>query len=165
MASAAVAIQVEGVDDIIAKLDRMSRSVRGRIVRPAVNKGATPIVKAAKKRLPTGSKRNQRIYFPNSKRVTGRLRKATTKIVRTNRAGITAVVGADAKSEAIYYEHLVHGGTKPHPIPLRRGGTVRHPGAKANPYLLRAMKESGGTAASTIARELRSRFERFAKTA
>lgn len=159
-----------GDREIVRKLDMMSRTHRNRVVRPAVSAAVVPVVKAAKSNLS-----NLR-YSGTGPKAAGknRLKKAIKKRVKTYAGVVVAIVGP--KSRVAPHAHLVHDGTKPHDIPLPAGGytgrylqwlgvatTVRHPGAKPNPFLLNALKQTRIPQATILSRELRLRFEKLAR--
>lgn len=49
-------IRLEGADRLLKKLDRLKKGVRNKIVRRALMKASTPILKSAKARVPVDSK-------------------------------------------------------------------------------------------------------------
>ncbi len=116
------------------ELEQLEPAMRRRIMRQAVRVAAL----AARQEAPDSG--------------TGHKRKLN-KSIRYDvlQAGLTGRVRATAP-----HAHLVHDGTKPHLIPapkdpLKRrkmfplyagGRPVRHPGARANPFLVRAAEEA-----------------------
>lgn len=79
-------------------------------------------------------------------------------------------VGGNRKGDP-FYAHMVHGGTKPHEIKPRRFASlfiaglfrklVKHPGAKANPFMKRAFDNKAGAAVEAISARLRAGIERL----
>jgi hypothetical protein len=92
---------------------------------------------------------------------TGRLRKSiSTRQARRNRPA--TVIGARPK--VAFYRHMVIGGTKAHRIRFpdqkaagvpKSDGNIRHPGARANPFIERTADAKGDEALDLAIRLIR----------
>jgi len=115
-------------------LEAIPNTVRRKAMRQAVK----PVAQRARKEAPVGPRRGP-----------GKLAKTIRYSVR--KGGRVGVVKAMAR-----HAHLVHDGTKPHEIRSRHGKmmamriggrmvmarAVHHPGARANPFMTRALERS-----------------------
>ena len=136
-----VGAQVSGLKPLLRRLKVLPERMQRRVLRPAVTKASTPIVKKARRIAPVG----------DGTTPDGRDRKHLAKTITKTRAklsrktGSVMVVLGPAKGEAPH-SHLVHDGTQPHDIVLTRplslgrvtlpaGFVIRHPGARAQPFL------------------------------
>ncbi len=139
----AVKIEVDGLKPLLKRLKKLPDKIRLRPVRAAANYAMTPILKDARRRVPLGE----------GLRPTGQerphLRDTLIKKVKTYRSSgtIVAIVGHDYRKTP--HAHLVHFGTRPHTIAgnprlaiggVVIGGAIRHPGARAQPYLTDALR-------------------------
>lgn len=157
--------RVEGIQDMIDVLKGLRPAVQRRILRPAITSEGRRMAAFAKLTVPEK---------------TGLLKKSQGSRVKTYQSGaVVAIVGArrgfrkrvgNKFVDPAKYDHLVHGGTKPHPVISRFGGrkvfglkkrtqTLKmHPGTKKNPYLKRAAKsaliEAGKRMSERMAREI-----------
>lgn len=157
----AIRVKVEGADALLKRLDRLKRTARNKVLRPAVNEACNPVLAAARATAPADE---------------GWLRKALAKRVKTyarsgvvvgvvgprtgyqttgrgqsKRRGLTAFgrkLRSKTRRRPSKYAHLVEYGTAPHRIAVPRGGglVVRHPGSPATRFLRRAWEQSGGRA-------------------
>lgn len=110
---AAGSVKLEGDRKLLRKLNDLKTSVQKKLLRRAVNKGSTPILKTIKKNAP---------------RRTGFMKKAMARKVRTYKSGaVVAVMGPKREAVGTYNDrkyvpanvaHLVeggHGGKRPAP--------------------------------------------------
>ena len=58
------------------------------------------------------------------------------------------------------YAHLVERGTKPHVIRRKNGGTINHPGAKAQPFLEPAARSNGPSMVSSYKKYLVEEYQK-----
>lgn len=141
-------IKLDGFKELARFLDQLPKRVLTKALRQAVAAGATPIAKAARRLAP---------------RLTGTLRKAIKKKVKTYRNGnAIAIVGADrdasapangasrAKSTGLFiprnYIHLVELGVAPHAQPKNPFfKTDGHPGFRGRFFLKKAMEQNQST--------------------
>lgn len=122
-------IELQGLNAAITKMERLSHRIVTSSVAKAVRAGAAPIVKAGKQNAP---------------RRHGYLKRSITQKVNRYRGKVLDVIGPAKQkypdgSNPVNYAHLVEGGTKPHLV-----GKRQHPGAKANPFLRRAIDATQG---------------------
>ncbi len=135
-----MSVKVDMVDTITPYLERISEEKRAKALRTsttAAAKAAVPILRA---------------HTPLGK--TGNLRGSVRHKAMRRSYGIGSVV-APMGTKA-HHRHLVVAGTKPHIIPGPPGGflrigdrylrSVRHPGARPNPFIDRAAGAMGGAA-------------------
>lgn len=137
-------VQIKGLDDLRKAFEEFPVKVEVNGVRGGLRKAAQTIAAAARSEVPveTGGLRAS-------------IRTKTWKNTRTGYLNYPVIVGSRGKpggklGTAAYYAHMVHGGTQAHKIfPRKFGGrlslrgghfarAVRHPGARANPFLSRA---------------------------
>jgi len=137
--------RVSGIKPLLKRLKQLPDRAQRRVLRPAVTKAATPIVKAARRLAPkgTGQTPDGRDRPHLGKSIT----KTRAKLYR--KTGTVLVVIGPEKNKAPH-DRLVHDGTKPHSIVLTQplqlgrvtlpaGFVIRHPGAKAQPFLEQAV--------------------------
>lgn len=139
-------VRIDGIKPLLKRLQQFPDRVQRRVLRPAVTKASTPIVKKAKRLAPVGEG-----LTPD-----GRERPHLAKTITKTRAklskktGSVVVVVGPEKNKAPH-SHLVHDGTQPHDIVLTKplqlgsvtlpaGFVIRHPGAKPNPFLHNAIE-------------------------
>lgn len=139
-------VRVEGLQQVLKRLRQLPGKLQRRVLRSAVQKGATVVVKKARKLAPLGKG-----LTPDG-RPRDHLRKT---IVRTrakfypNTGTVLSVAGVEKGKSP--HAHLVHDGTKPHAITLTQplvlnnvvlppGFVIDHPGSDANPYVDAAVR-------------------------
>lgn len=129
-------------------LSGLKLQVRNRISRKALEYAATPILKTAKQLArPRAKRRNKKFEELIGKAgtnvfgKTGSIRKALVRKTEMKNGEPLVKVGSLKRA---FWSNFVHQGTKPHDIKINRGPfagrTIRHPGAKANPFLKRALE-------------------------
>lgn len=140
----AITTRIIGADTAIKALQQLEFAARRRVVSAAVRASNTVIVREARSRAPVGK--------------TGELKRQIRGTVKMDQA--TGIVRGEIKSRATKrqrdsgvrfaskYAHLVIGGTKPHDIQRKDGGSlatpqgyyqrVQHPGAKPRPFMEQA---------------------------
>lgn len=144
-----VSVDVRGVKEVQRSLDRVSGAPMKRTLQKATNASAKflkPLVQA------------------EAPRKTGKLRKSISA-GQAKRGRPASIV--KARPKIAYYRHMVIGGTKPHrirfPDEKRAGipktqGSIRHPGAKAQPFIDRIAqryeREAVDVARRVIAEEM-----------
>ena len=127
----------------IPELEAMAPKVRRRVMRPAARVVALKV----------------RAIAPDSGR---RHKSKLNKTIRyqTRRAGLEGVVAAKAP-----HAHLVHNGTRPHDIPIPRENPhtiAHHPGARAQPFLLDAARQTRGEVEQVLRDGARAAMEEIA---
>lgn len=149
-----MSVRVTMTDTVTPYLEAISEEKRAKALRSATTAGAKAAVPILRAATPRGA--------------TGNLQDAVRHKAMRKRYGTGSVVapmGAKAR-----HRHLVSGGTKPHIIAGRDGGflrigerylrAVRHPGARANPFVDRA----AGSMSAAAEAAFTSRIERFIET-
>lgn len=135
-------IEIKGVRGTMAALRQLPGASQRAVLRPAVSKSATPVLKLAKKLTPVGDG-----LTPDGRKrphLNKTLKKTRAKVYK--KTGSVIVVLGPEKNKSPH-SHLVHDGTNPHDIKinktvfLRNGGVipagtiVHHPGAKEQPFM------------------------------
>lgn len=127
----------------IPELEEMTPKIRRRVMRPAARVVALKV----------------RAIAPDSgRRHKSKLNKTIRYQVR--RGGLEGVVAAKAP-----HAHLVHNGTKPHDIPIPRENPhtiAHHPGARAQPFLLDAARQTRGEVEQVLRDGARAAMEEIA---
>lgn len=161
-------VKVKGLKPLLKRLKALPPRVQRKVLRPAVSKAATPVVKAAKRNAPTGTG-----LTPD-----GRERPHLKKTIAKTRAKVgkktgTVYVVVGPKANQAAHSHLVHDGTAPHDITLTQplvlqntllpaGTVIHHPGAQAQPFLADAVDATAGRAQSILKREVGKGIEKQA---
>lgn len=142
-----------GVNHLMKQLDKLSRSARNKILRPAVTAGARPVRKQARANLGgIGGTRN--------------LEKSIDTKIGTSKKGIYAVIGprSDIVAERTnifgrsvryrpsFIASQVETGIAPHVIMIGRGRktTWNHPGTTGKKFMSRAWETTSGQAQKII---------------
>jgi len=127
----------------IPELEEMTPKIRRRVMRPAARVVALKV----------------RAIAPDSgRRHKSKLNKTIRYQVR--RGGLEGVVAAKAP-----HAHLVHNGTRPHDIPIPRENPhtiAHHPGARAQPFLLDAARQTRGEVEQVLRDGARAAMEEIA---
>lgn len=182
-----VSVHIFGIQPLMDALQLLPGAAQRRVMRTAVTKAATPILKAAKRLAPKGAG----LKPGGAKR--DHLRKTLAKVgpkIYTATGTLVMVIGPKKKQAP--HSHLVHDGTKPHKIPLGKllildlhskaqkkaakkqdkqllakvlmpGFVIEHPGAKANPFLANAVNATRKTSFSIMRRTIASGLLKEAK--
>lgn len=146
-----------GAPEVRAALAQVKEHLRNRVMRRAISKCLTPLVRLTKQNL-------------TPRRRTGLLKKSIIKKVKTYPSGVTiGMVGAATdvleviggkRVRPMKYSHLVEYGTQPHMQPRRgKKGGVKHPGSKAYPALNPAWAAIKDQAVDVIANAIRASLE------
>lgn len=158
------AVKLEGGKELRNLFNELPKRVRSKGLRQAVSAGATPVVKALKADTP---------------RVSGLLKKAETKKIKTYKGGtnVIAVIGANVNTAGEYngrnrvpanYFHLVEDGVAPHSLSkgasIRRkragdGNGAQHPGFAGRHMLKNAYNTTKDQAGSIMVDKLQSVLE------
>lgn len=163
MAAKKTYVNITGMKSLLKALKVLPEKSQKKVIKSAVSKASTPVVKAAKKlvRLGTGLKPNgtQREHLRNT------ITKTSAKIYKNG----TVMVVAGPKSKAAPHAFLVDLGTKPHLIKLSKpwgrlpaGFTIQHPGAKAQHYMSRAADATRAVAQAAMEKGIAKGIEREA---
>ena len=169
MSSRLVTAKVEGIKPLLKRLRQFPDRTQRRVLRPAVTKASTPIVKKARKLAPVGE--GLRPGGQPRKHLAKTITKTRAKLSR--RTGTVLVVIGPEKGQAPH-SHLVHDGTAPHKIVLTKplqlgrvvlppGFTIQHPGAKANPFLANAAAATKSQSEAILRREIGRGIEKQAR--
>lgn len=129
---------VQGVDEVIKNLLEFPVKFEQNIVRGGLRAMAVVVQTSARPLVPVG----RGVTHPGaSASLAGTLRVSTYKVGKQ----MVASVKIGNRRKGVFYAHMVLGGTRPHLIRARNGGMlafwgiftaqVRHPGARANPFL------------------------------
>jgi len=127
----------------IPELEEMTPKIRRRVMRPAARVVALKVREIA----PDSGRRHK-----------SKLNKTIRYQVR--RGGLEGVVAAKAP-----HAHLVHNGTRPHDIPIPRENPhtiAHHPGARAQPFLLDAARQTRGEVEQVLRDGARAAMEEIA---
>lgn len=161
-----VGAEIAGLKPLLKRLKVLPERSQRRVLRPAITKAATPIVKAARRLAPKGTGLT---HSGRERRHLGKtITKTRAKLYR--RTGTVMAIIGPAKGEAPH-SHLVHDGTQPHAIVLTKplqlgrvtlpaGFTIPHPGAKANPFLSRAVDATRAQSQAILQRAIAAGIEK-----
>ena len=156
-----------GDKSLLQRLNRLPQKLRNKVIRPALNKQASVVAKAARKLIPMG---DEEPPLKNDGSPRKHLKRTIGTRSRTYGENITNIIGP--KSREAPHKHLVHDGTKAHPVSIRSKidrnivtGWYQHPGAKANPFLKQALKNSQAEGLSVFTSALKSNIEKVAVSA
>lgn len=141
--------KVDGLSESLRRLKILPDRINRKVMRLAINKGCTPVVRAARKMAPVGDG----LKPDGTERK--HLKDTMTKRVKTYRNGtVVGVVGPRAK--AAPHAKLVELGTDPHEIKIGKdlilkngvripaGTIIKHPGAAATHFLHNAFESVKG---------------------
>jgi HK97 gp10 family phage protein len=160
--------RIEGLKPLLRRLKQLPDRTQRRVLRPAVTKAATPVVKAARKRAPKGTgltaDGRERPHLGRS------ITKTRAKLSR--KTGNVLVMIGPEKDKAPH-DHLVHEGTEPHSIVLTKplqlgrvtlppGFVIRHPGARSQPFLSEALDATRTQSQSILRRSIAQWIEKQA---
>ena len=158
-------VRVTGLAEAQQRLLKIEAKVRKSILRKAVRTGGKELLKAARGQAPvdTGWLRSQ---LRVSVKIDTRIGTATATI-RAKRTKAQARRGQKTRRQIV---HLVTMGTRPHTIrgPVAIGPgvyqRVDHPGARANPFLDRALAQAGRAAIASFTRSLGTETENYVRS-
>ena len=162
-------VRIDGLKPLLKRLKELPPRVQRHVLRPAVTKASTPIVKTAKRLAPEGEG-----LTPDG-RERPHLKKTITKTrAKLSRKTGTVVVVVGPEKNKAPHSHLVHDGTVPHTITLTKplqlgrvtlpaGFVIHHPGSKANPFLSNAVEANRSKSQGILKREIRAGIEKQAK--
>lgn len=162
-------MELRGDKELRKLFEELPKRVLRKGLRQAISAAASPIVKDAKR---------------NARRVSGLLKKAINKKIKTFKNGnVIAIIGASRSVAGSYlgrkrvpahYIHLVEKGTRPHALgkgsQLARVGKRasrevgqhvgrKHPGAKAHPFLEPAWRRNINTSIGIASQKLKAVVE------
>lgn len=152
-------VMLEGLEEVVKRLGELPDRAKRHAVRPAINKAATPVVKAARKFAPSGTGVSSR----SASRAP--LKRTIVKKTKTYKKSGTIVAIIGPKKYEAPHSHLVHDGTKAHEITLTKplvlrgavlpaGFVIQHPGAKAQPFMDMAVNASRNVSLVILTREI-----------
>lgn len=143
-------MEVDGVEFVTKGLGKLPLTVQKKVLRPAIEQGCTPFVKAAKQFAP---------------RRFGIMARSVIRRVKTYASGVTVgVIGARNEVTIVNgqrvnpgkYARLVEGGTKPHSI-----GERKHPGSQPNKWMLPAYNSGKAASQQIVNNKIRQGIEKF----
>ena len=145
-------VSVTGLAELERFLAELPERLQVKIARAALAAGAREIRDEARKIVPVKS---------------GDLRKTIRASTRRGKDGmVTASIRAGSKKA--FYAHFVEYGTQPHDIRSKNGGAMRvgkafrvvmrHPGAKAKPFMRPALDSKARDAIEATAAKMRERL-------
>lgn len=144
MASRTANITITGIKPLVKTLQQLPEKSRKKVIKSAVSRGSTPVVKAAKKLVPLGS------GLKPDGTPRDHLRKTITKTAAKVYPNGSVVVTIGPRFRAAPHSHLVDRGTKPHAITMTKawghvaaGTTLQHPGSKAAHFMDNAIATVG----------------------
>lgn len=145
-------ITIKGDKKLLRALKKLEARPVRKETRKALNKAATPMLKAAR--------RNAEFIGDNDT-----IRDSLGKRVKTFMSGVIVVVMGPRKGhvrdghDPTKTAHLVEFGTRPHSI-----GEIKHPGTKAFPFMREAFDETVDQSLRLFIRLIRGGIEKLAKT-
>lgn len=164
-----VGLRVEGLLALLHRLDEFPARIQRRVLRPALTKATTPVVKAARRLAPKGS------GLTPSGHEREHLGKTITKTRPKwySQSGTLVIVIGPEKGKSPH-SHLVHDGTAPHPIVLGKaaqlgtvvlpaGFVIQHPGAKPNPFLSNAVDATQERSSTILRTEIAKGIDKQAR--
>lgn len=165
MAQAAT-FRVTGLKPLLKRLKLLPDRIQRRVLRSAVTKAATPVLKDARRRAPVGAG----ISPDGSERTP--LKKSLIKTrakLRKKDGGVHVAIGPERKKAP--HDRLVHDGTQPHTITLSQplvlqnvvlpaGTEIQHPGAKSQPFLAEAVEAQRGKAQQILEKSIAAGIEK-----
>lgn len=122
--------------------------MRTKIVRQAVNAGATPILQAARRLIPKRTRISEKAL---GKR--GRTRNGEYTVKIGARSGYQTIVNGRLHDPR-HTLHLVELPVKPHVIMSRRGIARQHPGTQPHPFLAPALESNVSQAKSIMGQKI-----------
>ena len=161
MPSDEVKIQMQGIEEMTKKLEKLGTRVALRGPAAAVRAGSSVIIKEMRRRAPVE---------------TGSLKKALGQKVKNYRGSgtVTSIVGARSKRyetakgkrNPAYYAHLIELGVKPHRTGKKKFGYRRgrgmHPGFRAQPFMRPAWDAAAPRARKATIDKMKQVFEKEA---
>lgn len=161
-------LAVTGVKELVSALQQLPIVARKRVLKSAVSKASTPVVKAAKKLVPLGAG----LKPDGSPRE--HLRKTITKTAAKVYKNGSVVVTIGPRYRAAPHSHLVDLGTKPHDIRFTKhvflngrpvifpGQVIQHPGAKAAHFMQGALDAVGDKSRAALEQGIAKGIEKEA---
>lgn len=144
-----VKAEIKGLEELAKFVKELPKRVPKKANKAAVNVGATPIVKTARRLAPTESNLLKRSI---TKKVKSYSSGNAVAIIGANKANVGSFKGK--KRVPANYWHLVIGGTKPHTITPTKGRfagrAIEHPGAKPNDFFPQAIESSKSATAKAM---------------
>lgn len=146
-----VGIDIRGIPEVKAALDKLGGPPMKATLQKASSAGAKALKPFVQAEAPVGEPGN-----PYTKR--GALRRSVS--ARKAKRDLPAAV-VSPRPKIAFYRHMVIGGTKPHRIRFpnqkaagvdKGAGNIRHPGAKANPFVARGYAKGESAALAAIDR-------------
>ena len=143
-------IDAKSVRQLQKRMQSLSPSLQRNVMRKAVRAAARLVIRKAKSNIPKGS--GLRPSGKARKHLRQTLKGTSVKWYRKTNTMAMVVGNEDGVTP---HSHLVHNGTSPHTTTLtkplvlngrvfRPGMVFHNPGAKANPYLADAVKQTRG---------------------
>ncbi len=163
MATRTAAVSITGMKPLIKALRALPEKSRKKVIKSAVTKAATPVVKQAKKfiKLGKGLKPDgtPREHLRNT------ITKTAAKVYKNG--SVVVVIGPGFRKAP--HSHLVDLGTKPHDIKLTKpwgklpaGFVIHHPGAKPQHFMDRAIAAVGGKSKTIMEQSIAKGIEKEA---
>lgn len=158
-------IYVKGAAEIEAVLKTLSAKIEANVVRAALRAGAVVLQKQAKAEAPVGEPSG---IARNLGLKSGALQSTVRVSTFKRGANVMASVKAGDRKKGVFYAHMVEGGTIPHTIRGKKllffnsmfRKEIKHPGAKAMPFMHDALKLIPQALDAIIARA-RERLEKL----
>lgn len=129
------AIRIEGIDEVRAALRALPAKIERNVIRGGLRAAAKIVADEAKRLVPV-----RRGFLKKSIRISSRAKNGI----------VTVSVKAGGKGAR--HAHLVERGTKPHLIGRKgfKSAPIRHPGARAKPYMKPAFERKVRAALDTF---------------
>lgn len=156
-------IRVVGDKELMRRLEKLSRSLSNKILRPAVAAACRPMRSAARAGAPM---------------VMGNLKASIEQKVKTGKVAVFGVIGPRSDVVGTRVDlfgrtvpekpskiaHLVEGGARPHTIRTGRGLKViwKHPGFAGTHFMERAFDRTSHTTQSIMERKIAEGLEKHA---
>ena len=150
-------LEIRGGEELARALKSLPAKLEANVLRGALRAGARVIQEEAKAQVPVDDGR-----LRDSIRISGGLKRG--------RASAQVIAGGNKKGQP-WYAHLVEYGTKPHDIRPAKGKSlffagllrrlIRHPGARAKPFMRPAFDQKRDEAVSRIGQYVRDRLAKI----
>lgn len=158
-------VAIEGLKPLLKRLKTLPDRIQRKVLRPAVTKATTPVVKKARKLAPVG------IEEPEERAHLAKTITKTRAKISKRTGSIVVVAGPEARKAP--HSHLVHDGTAPHKITLTKplvlgrvtlpaGFVINHPGTRPNPFLTDALDAVRSQSNGILKREIAAGIEKQA---
>jgi HK97 gp10 family phage protein len=168
-----ISMQLEGIDELESKLQRLPHRLRNKAMRRGITKAARVLVKEMKARVPSDTRALRRAltYVVKTPKNNGKARGYPYAILgpKSDHYTVTRKRGkwkaVQSRVRPSLYEHLVNAGAKPHQILTRNGKPLQkdimHPGTPATNYRRSAVEAAKARVMQILADEVQHEINRM----